>query len=65
MRTRRADVFSVLGGLVRAYRRLHWALLCHYRRRARRPLTPQQEAERLVTEMHRRQEAVNRLMWRR
>ena len=56
---------SVLGRLVFAYRRLHWSLQRYYFRRARRPLTPEQEAERAIRRLNREQEALRRAGWRR
>jgi hypothetical protein len=55
----------MLARLIRDFRQLRFALERYYRRRARRPLTPQEEAERVLAEFRRRQEALNRLMWRR
>lgn len=65
MTRRHADVFRLLGRLVREYRRLHWALRRYYWKRAHRPLTPEQEAARDVARMHREQEALRRLSGRR
>lgn len=56
---------SLLGHLVLAYRALYWSLLRYYRRRARRPLTPEQEADRAIARLNREQEALRRLGWRR
>lgn len=65
MTRRHADVFRFLGRLIREYRRIHSALYWHYRRRSRGPLTPEQEAARDIARMHREQEAIRRLTWRR
>ena len=42
--------------IIRDFLQLRRALKRYYQRRARRPLTPEEEAERLLNEMHRRQE---------
>jgi hypothetical protein len=55
----------MLRHLIFAYRRLYWSLFRYYRRKSRRPLTPEQEAARDVARMRREQEALRRLMWRR
>jgi hypothetical protein len=55
----------MLRSIIRAYRQLHWALTRYYRRRARRPLTPEQEADRLIRQMREREELAQRLTWRR
>ena len=51
--------------LIRDFRQLHRALKRFYRNRARRPLTPEQEAERAIAQLHREQEVLRRAVWRR
>lgn len=55
----------MLRRLIRDFRALHWSLKRYYRNRARRPLTPEQEAERDIARLNREQEALRRLTWRR
>jgi hypothetical protein len=55
----------MLRHLIQAYRALHRSLLRHYRKRARRPLPPEQEAEQLIRQMHEREELARRLTYRR
>jgi len=55
---------SMLRGIIRAYRQLHWALKRYYRRRARRPLTPEQEVNRLMRQIREREDLVRRLTGR-
>ena len=50
----------MLRRLVLEYRRVCWALLRYYRRRGRRRLTPEQEAERLIERLHRQQDFARR-----
>jgi len=55
----------MLRRIIRDFRQLHRALKRYYRRRARRPLTPEQEAERAIARLNREQELARRLGWRR
>ena len=55
----------MLRHLIGAYRDLHRALLRHYRRRARRPLTPEQEVNRLMRQIREREELARWLTGRR
>jgi hypothetical protein len=65
MTRRHADVFRLLRRFILAYRALYWSLLRYYRRKTHRPLTPEQEVARDISRMHREQEALRRLTWRR
>lgn len=51
--------------LFRAYRQLYWALFRYYRKRARGPLTPEHEVNRLMKQMREREELVRWLSGRR
>ena len=55
----------MLRRLIRDFIALRRALLRYYRRRARRALTPEQEANRLLKQMREREELASRLTWRR
>ena len=55
----------MLRRLIRDFVALRRALLRYYRKRGRRALTPVQEAQRLVRQMHERDELAQRLTWRR
>jgi len=55
----------MLRRLIRDFRQLHRALVRYYRRRGRRPLTPEQEVNRLMRELRQREELAQRLTWRR
>jgi len=55
----------MLRRLIRDFRQLHRALKRFYQRRARRPLTPEQEVERTIARLNREQELARRLGWRR
>jgi hypothetical protein len=55
----------MLRQLIRAYRDLYFAVDRFYRRRHRRPLTPVQEADRLIREMREREKLARRLTLRR
>ena len=54
----------MLGRIIRDFRQLHRALKRYFQRRARRPLTPEQEAERAIARLHREQELQRRVIWR-
>lgn len=51
--------------IIRDFRQLHRALKRYYQRRAQRPLTPEQEAERAIARLNREQERTRRFDWRR
>jgi hypothetical protein len=55
----------MLRHIIRDFRQLHRALKRYYQRRAQRPPTPEQEAERAVARLNREQELARRLGWRR
>ena len=55
----------MLRSIIRAYRQLHRALQRHYLKRARRPLTPEHEVNRLLKQIRQREELARRLTWRR
>lgn len=55
----------MLRRIIHDFRQLHRALVRHYRRRGRRPLTPEQEVNRLMTQIRQREELAQRLTWRR
>jgi len=55
----------MLRRLLRDFGRLRYALLRYYRQRGRRPLTPEQEVDRLLREMRQREELARRLTGRR
>ena len=55
----------MLRRLIREFRQLHYALTRYYRRRARPPLTPAQQADRLMRHVREREELARRLTWRR
>jgi len=46
----------MLRRLIRDFLQLHHALKVHYAKRARAKLTPEQEVERLLRELHRHQD---------
>lgn len=54
----------MIGQLIRDFRQLHRALKRHYSRR-RRPLSPEQEVDRVIRELNRHQELARRAGWRR
>ncbi|MFI5397704.1 MAG: hypothetical protein ACHQ9S_19380 [Candidatus Binatia bacterium] len=55
----------MLRRIIRDFRQLHRALKRYYQRRASRPLTPEQEANRLMWQMRQREELARRRTWRR
>ena len=54
----------MLRRLIRDFIALRRALLRFYRHRARRPLTPEQEVNRLLKQMHEREDLARRHLWR-
>ncbi len=55
----------MIGQIIRDFQQLRRALKRYYQRRARRHLTPEEEAERAIARLHRDQELQRRLWWRR
>jgi hypothetical protein len=51
--------------IIRDFRQLHRALVRYYRRRARRPFTPEQEVNHILKQIRQREELARRLTWRR
>lgn len=51
--------------IIRDFRQLHRALKRYYLRRARRPLTPEQEVNQLLRQVRQREELARRLTGRR
>ena len=54
----------MLRRLIRDFIALRRSLLRYYRKRGRRPLTPEQEVTRLMRQMHEREELARRLTYR-
>lgn len=55
----------MLGRIIRDFGQLHRALKRYYQRRAQRPLTPEQEAERAIARLKREREIQRLFGWRR
>ena len=55
----------MLGRIIRDFKQLHLALKRYYLRRAERPLTPEQEAERAIARLNRDQQLARLFGWRR
>ncbi len=55
----------MLRRIIRDFTQLHRALKRYYQRRARRPLTPEQEAERAIARLNREQDLARRFTARR